>query len=121
MTYEEIIETLHMRNCSATAAALDYAAREEACKLLDNGNSWGSYKNQHHRALRIANEKATEAAREFYAEDITAQLKEPRLLTPETVLNHRRVAIAWAVAEVLRTNSDKSWLDKITEGGTKIV
>lgn len=104
MTYDEITETLHAHNCGTTASALDNAVREEACKLIDNGNSWGNYKNNQYQRMRIPNEQATEAAREFYATDITDQLRGPQQhLTPEKVLDYRRLAVAWAVAEVLRT------------------
>ena len=44
--------------------------------------------------------------REFYAEDITRLLNEPEVLTPDKQLSHRRIAVAWAVAEVLRANDD---------------
>lgn len=115
MTYEQIIEALHARKCTSTATALDYAAREEGCALIDGGTSWGNYKNVQHQRLRIPGERAYKAARDLYAEDITDLLNSPVQPDPHRVLSHRRFSVAWAVAEVLRTNDD------ITKGGTKKV
>jgi hypothetical protein len=106
VTYDDITEALHAHNCDTTATALDCAVREEACMLIDGSNRWGSYKNERNQRMRIPNEQAAEAAREFYAADITEQLNKQQKLTPERVLTHRRAAVTWAVAEVLRTNAD---------------
>ncbi len=95
MTYAEITEALHARKCVSTVAALDYAVELEKTSLHENTTKY---------KLRDGGRAAREAAREFYAEDITRLLNEPEVLTPDKLLSHRRIAIAWAVAEVLRTN-----------------
>lgn len=108
MTYEKIIEALHAHDLTSTATALDYAVREEACALMDNGPG-GAYTTALHRKLRIPNERATKAAQQYYAEDIAAELTKPRGFAPSpaTLLSHRRYAVAWAVAEVLHSNGVK--------------
>jgi len=95
MTYAEIIAALERGKCEGTVRALDYAVLEEAKALAEHGNKW---------KRRDGGKFARESAREFYAEDITEQLRAPLPLTPDRILGHRRVHVVWAVAEVLRTN-----------------
>jgi hypothetical protein len=94
MTYAEITEALHARKCVSTVAALDYAVELEKTSLHENTTKY---------KLRDGGHAARAAARDFYAEDITHLLGDPQQPTPERVLNSRRFAVAWAVAEVLRT------------------
>lgn len=97
MTYEEIITALRQGKCDATADALDRAAYEEARALARTDTRPSEVSGS-------AARRALPAAEEFYAEDITAQLREPEQPTPNRMLNLRRFPVAWAVAEVLRTN-----------------
>jgi hypothetical protein len=93
VTYKQIIEELRTRKCDSTIVALEYAVEQEKTSLVENTTKY---------KLRDQGRAAREAAREFYAEDITEQLNNRQELTPQQLLNHRRIAIAWAVAEVLR-------------------
>lgn len=94
MTIAEILTALCNAKLDQTAMGLERAIDEEAQALakLDLYNR------------RDKGKAAREAACEFYAEDITNQLREPLEPTPDRVLSLRRFPVTWAVAEVLRTN-----------------
>jgi hypothetical protein len=92
MTYDDIITALQRGKCIETIAALERAIeaeRDELHKL---------------HPLRDGGKLALSRAKGFYAEDITSQLAEPAEPTPSRMLRLRRFPVAWAVAEVLRTN-----------------
>lgn len=77
-----------------TADALDRAVDEEAAALQALGTA--TWKKR---------DDALTSARDFYADEITVQLKSRAPLTPDHVLSYRRLSVVWAVAEVLRTNN----------------
>ena len=106
MTYDEIIKKLRSPARDCAAGGLENAVREEACTLIESGNRWGSYLSVRHARMRIPSEHALAAAREFYAEDITEQLNNPLPLDPYRLLSHRRLAVAWAVAQILKVDFD---------------
>lgn len=97
MTYDEIVDTLRTSKCYSTEDALDRAVKDEGRALREAGM-------YNYRDRGVASQKA---AREFYAKDITEQLADPVEPTPTRMLNLRRFPTTWAVAEVIRTNTNK--------------
>lgn len=95
MTYEEIVRALRDGKCESTEAALERVVEDEAKALAE----------MHKYKLRDGGRAAREAAREFYAEDITEQLTNPYPPTPNQILAHRRMIAAWAIAQVLVSNN----------------
>lgn len=93
MTYEEIVAALRRGNCDSTADALERAVEDEARALRDERRPLGV-------AAEIQASRA--AARDYYAEDITAQLRDPVQPNPNRMLNLRRFPVTWAVAEIMR-------------------
>lgn len=108
MTYEKIIELLKSKKLDATTEGFERAIRDEAVALIEGTTSHGSFVRspgqRTHSYPRTPNDAAIQAAREYYAEDITNQLSDPLDPTPTRMMGLRRFPVAWAVAEVLRTN-----------------
>jgi hypothetical protein len=98
MTFDEIVKKLQDQRLDYLLSALDRAVEEEA------------------RALRALEPKRKQTqkwlqgtfdqAKEYFAEDITKYLAMGDVaLTPEQVLNHRRIPTAWAVAKKMQSNT----------------
>jgi hypothetical protein len=96
VTYDEIIRALDKRSASARRG-LECAVEEEKTALFEGTSKY---------KLRDFGRAALAAAREFYAEDITEQLNNPLPLDPYRLLSHRRLAVAWAVAQILKVDFD---------------
>ena len=96
MTYKEIVAALHKDGkFFMTASALERAVNDEAKALAElPDGKWSR-----------GGKFARESAEEFYAEDITEQLADPKPPTSTRLLTLRRFGVAWAVAEVMRTNN----------------
>lgn len=92
MTYADIVIALNRGRCHETLTALERAIDSEKAELFKL------------RPLRDGGAAALAQAKEFYAADVTAQLAKPEQPTPDRMLKYRRFPVAWAVAEVLRTN-----------------
>ncbi len=106
MTYQEIVDKLHALKCDSTVSALDNAVHAEAVALVEGMSRY----NFEHARARVPERAAYEAAREFYASDITRQLADPEQPTPARVLNLRRFPVTWAVAETIniRTSGNEA-------------
>ena len=89
MTDTEIIATLERAGEGLVRNRLVDAVRIEAIAL--RGGAAG-YPNTRSGAEAVEN----------YTREIQSFLDEPRALSPRAILMHRREAVAWAVAEVLR-------------------
>lgn len=88
MTYVEILDALERAKEGFARSHFVEAVRLEAIAL----NPHQRYPNKH----------AATQAQAFYELDIADYLMRPRALEPEDVLQYRRRATAWAIAEVLR-------------------
>ena len=109
MTYDEIIAALKSGKCDATVESFERAIEDEKRALFElPGGKWKK---------RDMGRAAREAAREFYADDITRQLTDPVQPSPSNMMGLRRFPVTWAVAEVLRTNK----LVRIVERGRRVV
>lgn len=97
MIYDEIITALRNGKMESTVGALERAIDDEARALSElPGGKW---------KLRDGGSYARESAREFYADDITRQLRDPEQPSPYNMLSLRRFPTVWAVAKVLRANN----------------
>ncbi len=81
MTTDNIIKALHAAGCHETARAFECAIEAEAEALYALHARGGKWQKR---------PAALEAAKEFYAEDIAAQLADPAQPSVNRMLNHRR-------------------------------
>lgn len=98
MTYDEIIKKLEDQRLDYLRSSLERAVQAEAAdlRLLEPN------RKQTQKWLQGTEQQA----RDYFAEDITKFLAMGETqLTPEQVLNHRRLPTAWAVARKMMSQA----------------
>ena len=94
MTYDEIIKKLEDQRLDYLRSALDRAVTEEAAAL----RQFEPGRKQTQKRLQSTEQQA----KDYFAEDITKFWAMGDVqITPEQVLNHRRLPTAWAIARKL--------------------
>lgn len=115
MTYDEIVKKMNDLRLDHLRSALDRAVTDEAVALrqLEPG------RKQTQRFLQNTEQQA----KDYFAEDITKfmDMAGQDQITPDQVLNHRRLATAWAIAQKLKGSTYNCLCGQTLTTGEQVV
>lgn len=101
MTYDELTKLLVKLRLRSTLFSLRQAVTEEAQALL-------KITTKQPRLTARVRADALKLAQDYYAEDISSELKRGiRHLQPHEILGLRRIPTAWAIAALIRAEQAK--------------